>query len=413
MKDVQYPITVGVSNSSNSFEAGQQAAQMALDQLRSSETVAWTLAFCGGRHDPTLFIQGLRAQLGQVKIVGGAAIGTITNDSLGYSGYECALAAFPAAMPEPTVIVVDSLNRDELEAGRQLGAKLRDTAGDGDTVLLFYDSVRAGPPPVLYVGSRLMDGIYQGLAGKPLQLIGAGTMSNFQMTDSYIFAGCQELKHGVVAVVLPGVLQSHTTIMHGCIPVSSFLEITKIDGPVIYQLDGRPALAVLMEMLGQGPAFPARENLSLVVTLGQKQGDLYATYDESSYVNRLIISSNLEDGSVTLFEADFQVGDSIQIMARDNQMMTESVRKQTETLLNSLGTHRPILALYIDCAGRSSGFSGAEIEEASVLQAALGPELPLLGFYSGVEIAPLLGRSRPLDWTGVLTLFSLKTKDDR
>jgi len=29
----------------------------------------------------------------------------------------------------------------------------------------------------------------------------------------------------------------------------------------------------------------------------------------------------------------------------------------------------------------------------------------LLGFYSGVEIAPFLGRSRGLDWTGVLLLF--------
>ena len=30
---------------------------------------------------------------------------------------------------------------------------------------------------------------------------------------------------------------------------------------------------------------------------------------------------------------------------------------------------------------------------------------PLLGFYSGVEIAPFEGYSRPLDWTGVLALL--------
>ena len=35
-------------------------------------------------------------------------------------------------------------------------------------------------------------------------------------------------------------------------------------------------------------------------------------------------------------------------------------------------------------------------------------EVPLLGFYSGVEIAPLMGRAQPLDWTGVLTLFALR-----
>jgi hypothetical protein len=29
-----------------------------------------------------------------------------------------------------------------------------------------------------------------------------------------------------------------------------------------------------------------------------------------------------------------------------------------------------------------------------------------LGFYSGVEIAPLMGRSRGLDWTGVLVVIA-------
>jgi small ligand-binding sensory domain FIST len=87
--------------------------------------------------------------------------------------------------------------------------------------------------------------------------------------------------------------------------------------------------------------------------------------------------------------------------------MLESVQKRTRQLLAALDHEKPIFALYVDCAGRSSAFSGAELEEASLLQAELGLELPLLGFYSGVEIAPLLGRSRPLDWTGVLTLFTL------
>jgi hypothetical protein len=31
--------------------------------------------------------------------------------------------------------------------------------------------------------------------------------------------------------------------------------------------------------------------------------------------------------------------------------------------------------------------------------------VPLLGFYSGVEVAPVRGASRGLDWTGVLLLL--------
>jgi len=408
MMDKQNMICTGMSQVPDSAQVGQEAARMAMDLLGHDESVAWTLAFCGGRHDSEAVLQGLREQLGEVKIVGGAAVGTITNSAIGYTGYECAVAAFPSSIPEPAILVAGGLDAGEIETGRQLGTRLRDSADEGDTVLLFYDSVRAGPPPVLYVGSRLLDGLYEGLAGKHLSLIGAGTVGDFQMTKSYVFDAQQGVKHTAVAVVLPSVLRSHTTIMHGCIPVSSFLEITRIDGPVVYELNGRPTMDVLMEMLGQEQSTLAEGNLSLVVTLGEKHGDLFAPYDESAYVNRLIISSNPEDGSVTLFEADFQVGTKIQIMSRDNQMMVESVHNRTRELLSSLGGVAPIFAFYIDCAGRACAFSGAEVEEASALQAELGQQIPLLGFYSGVEIAPLLGRSRPLDWTGVLTLFTLQ-----
>jgi len=399
-------VGIGMSKNPDPSVAGQQAARMATDRLGLNGTVAWALAFCGGRHDGDAVLQALRADLGAVEIVGGAAIGTIINDKLAYTGYECAVAAFSTTVPKPAIIVTNDLNKGETEAGHKLGNQLRQITNEGDTVLLFYDSVRSGPPPELYVANQLMDGIYQGLDGKQLKLIGAGTVGDFQLTRSHIFDGCQEVKHTAVAVALPSVWQSHTTIMHGCIPVSSFLEITKIDGPVVYELEGRPALQVLLEMLDQEPDSPLTDNLSLVVTLGQKHGDPFAPYDEANYVNRLIISSNPVDGSVTLFEADFQVGTKVQIMSRHNQMMLESVEKRTRELLASVGQMKPVFALYIDCAGRSSGFSGAEIEEAGILQAELGPDIPLLGFYSGVEIAPLLGRSRPLDWTGVLTLFT-------
>ncbi len=35
----------------------------------------------------------------------------------------------------------------------------------------------------------------------------------------------------------------------------------------------------------------------------------------------------------------------------------------------------------------------------------LPPGVPFGGFYSGVEVAPFDGYSRPLDWTGVLVVL--------
>jgi hypothetical protein len=391
----------------DSVEAAKQAADMIIRQLEPGETPGWALAFCGGRHDRHILLRGLRSAFGGIDIVGGSAVGTITGQSLGYSGYECAVAVFLVSSEKPAFITLDGLDRNETDTGRRLGTQLRETAKPGDTVFVFYDSIRKSPPPELAMGSRLMDGMAEGLAGMELVVVGAGTIGDFQMSDSFVFDGRRAVKHAVVAAVLPSEWQSRTTIMHGCMPVSPFMEITRIEGAVLYELDGRPALDMLLDLSG-GARDPG--NLSLSMTIGEKHGDLYAPYDESLYVNRLILGSNPAEGSVTLFEADFHPGTKIQIMSRDNQLMLESVSGRTRRLIEDLAPQQPFFALYIDCAGRSRAFSGAETEEASLVQQALGEQVPLLGFYSGVEIAPLLGRSRPLDWTGVLTLLTMGTR---
>ncbi len=400
-------IGVGTSQDVDGISAGQQIADTALANLDAGRP-AWTLVFCGGRHQEQDLLRGLRSKLGDIDIVGGSAVGAITHPLLGYGGYECAAAVFSSELPKPSIVVERGLDVDEAEAGERLGAKLREVVGDGNTVLLFYDSIRSGPPPVLNVGSRLMDGIYAGLAGKPLTIVGAGMAGDLQLRRSYAFDGVSSAKQAVVAIALPPQFRSHTTIMHGCRPIGSFLEITRIDGPVVYELNGRPALEVLTEMFGQERPIAEDMNVSLSLTLGQKHGDPHAPYDESAYINRLIISTDREAGTITLFEADFSVGARVQIMLRDNETMVDSARERTRELVASVQPTKPSLALYVDCAGRTGAFSGADVEEAAAVRDALGAQTPLLGFYSGVEIAPLLGRSRPLDWTGVLTLLAIE-----
>ena len=52
--------------------------------------------------------------------------------------------------------------------------------------------------------------------------------------------------------------------------------------------------------------------------------------------------------------------------------------------------------------------SGTDEEEASVVTKTLIDRVPFMGFYSGVEIAPIRQRSQPLDWTGVLTTLKVQ-----
>jgi len=398
---------IGFADIRDSFEAGKQAAQHAVMKAGFTDT-SLTLAFCTGKHNYQACFEGIRAEVGDAPILGGPAVGIITNDELGYDGYQVGVAVLPGCLSVDVGKALD-VNKSEQDAGRRLGADLVPYRNPGEKlILLFYDSIKVSPPPapLLNVSSYLLDGVLQGIGSGPPPIVGAGLLGTFTFDRGALFCGSRVAEQCASAALLSGDLAVSVTIMHGCKPMSDYHTITKINGPVVYEIDGRPALEVIDDLLGSRD-WQSKLPL-LLVTLGVNHGEKYAPYDETHYVNRLIVGIVPEDKAIVLFEADFEEGSEFQFMRRNARLMQESARRGTSRAVAEITErrHQPFFALYIDCAGRSAGFSGAEREEAAIVQEILGPEIPLLGFYSGVEIAPLLGRSRGLDWTGVLLILS-------
>ncbi len=363
------------------------------------------LVFCGGKHDAVTVFSALRSAFAGIPIVGGSAAGAMTRAELGYSGLEIGLLAFTDGAVSPRLHVTHGLLDSEAKAGEALARAVSRDAHDGATVLLFFDSVASTVPTRLHPASALVEGFHAGLGDRKVNLIGGGMLVDINFSDGWVFDGDGVCKHAAMALIFPPTVAADTVVLHGCRPVSSFMEITRIEGAVVYELDGEAALTVIERMLGLRIGSTDGSNLSLVATLGEKHGDPFAPYDENNYVNRLILGCDRANGSITLFEPDFHVGTMVQIMSRDNALMLDSARDGTAAMS---GRHRgsgAFLGLYIDCAGRASARSGALREEAELVMRGMNPAFPLLGFYSGVEIAPFAGYSRPLDWTGVLTVL--------
>ena len=331
----------------------------------------------------------------------------ICSGQFGYSGLEIGILAIASAALCPKLHLTRGLLAGEIQAGEELGRAVAEQAEEGAVVLLLFDSVASLSPRRLHYASAIVEGFNAGLGGTTISLVGGGLLTDINIQDGWIFDGTGVCKHAAAALVFPPEIKAETVILHGCRPVSSFMEITRIEGAVVFELDGEPALGVLERMLGLRIGSSDGGDLSLIATLGEKYGDPFADYDENAYVNRLILMADRAQGSITLFEPDFKVGTKVQIMARDNALMLESVRHGTKSVLSKTRGKHSLFGLYIDCAGRASGRSGAAQEEAGLMMENFDPALPLLGFYSGVEIAPIQGYSRPLDWTGVLTVVTL------
>jgi len=397
---------VGYVDITDSLEAGRQCAEKAMSNGSLSQS-DFTVAFCGGNHDPINFLKAVREVVGESTLIGGTAVGVITNEKSSYGGYEGGVAVVSSDSMRFDAVSVGGLKEGEERAGEELGRQLAGRSEeDSQAILLFYDSVKSTPPLTVNLASQLIKGVERGLGGPHAPVLGGGMIKDYQWSGSHVFANDLAMQQHAVGVVISGDCQVHHAISHGCEPASDYHTITSIEGPVVRELDGRPALDVIEDIIGAGAARDWQQ-YSLLVTLGANySSDPYGDFDENQYVNRLIAAANPDDGSVILFESDFGPGERVQIMRRSNEHMLSSARQMSNDVLGSVGSSDPFLALYIDCAGRTSGFSGAGAEEGAIIQETIGAQMPLLGFYSGVEIAPFMGGSRALDWTGVLIVLS-------
>jgi small ligand-binding sensory domain FIST len=344
-------------------------------------------------------------------VLGGSAIGVLTNDRLSYEGAPAAVAVLGGGLPLRGIAAAGGVDGGEREAGRQLGARLAESgARDAAALLLFYDSIRrpatASSPPAMNASRPLIAGLAEGLPGCP-PVVGAGVLGDYGFGPTWQFCGDAARRQHAVGALLGPSARTVVQVMHGCTPMDGVAHVlTRVEGDVIHEIDGRPAADRIDDVYGSREWRSQRPVNRLA--LGVPQGDRHRLLGEDGYVNRLITGVLPDGKAVGLFEADLDDGAEVVFMLRDPALMIESARAASEAAVARMRRDggRPWFGLYIDCAGRAAVASRTASEEAAEVQAVMNREgVPLLGFYSGVEVAPMRDGSRGLDWTGVLLLL--------
>ena len=403
-------VGIGYDNQKNSISLGKKVAENAIKNGKIERPVLM-IAFCSGQVYHEEYFKGLQIVVGnQVPIIGGSAIGIITNESLSYEGHTAGAAIIESETIQLRVASADGLDKNEKLAGQKLAKKLSDSI-DGRILLIFYDSIKNPPtettPPAINASPLLIEGIEETLKSN-VPIIGGGLIGDYEFSHTKQFCGSYVDNQSVVGTLLGGNFNPYFRIMHGCTPKDGIYHtITKIEGSVLYEVDGKSVVDMIDDQYGnkdwrsQVPV----ERLTIGVNYGEKFGDI----KEENFVNRLITGVLPNGEGIVLFEPDLKEGSKIMFMLRNNKMMIESAKKNSSELLEKIiaNGEKPVFGLYIDCAGRAGKVSEALTEEASEVQNVFNQyNTPLLGFYSGVEVAPLLGKSRGLDWTGVLLVFA-------
>lgn len=400
-------VAVGYSDHPDSISAGRQAAQMALREGNREQPCDVVMLFGTARHDQQLLRSAVVSVVGkQCSIYGGGAAGVITNEYFGYAGDQVGLACIWLEESSCTVFSEAGLEKSEKDTGERLGKRLQEAGITKDTsMLLFYDAIdRSGGDMRLLLATWLLEGLEKGLGFLP-ELMGAGLQGDHACTATMQYTDKGLEAHTAISMAFSEDICIDHIIMHGCRPASPYYTVTKADGSVILEINGKPAIAFIDEVLDSAIA---PEQYPFFLLFGLNHGDPWGEYDENNYASRLCLDIDQARGGIVMFEPDMVEGVEFQIMFRSLDL--HYMKPKIEALFAQLDGRTPTFALYIDCAGRCAGYGGIDTEDALVVQQAVGKEIPLLGIYTGAEIAPMGGRSRGLDLTGVFCLFSKRQK---
>lgn len=156
-------------------------------------------------------------------------------------------------------------------------------------------------------------------------------------------------------------------------------KITKSKGNILYELDGKPALNLYKNYLGdQAGGLPATGllfPLSVQITAN------------SLPVVRTLLGVSEEDQSMT-FAGDIPEGSTAQLMKANFEKIIEGACDAAEATQTGLNADAE-LAILISCVGRKLILGQRIEEEVEGVRDILGEKTALTGFYSYGEISPL------------------------
>ena len=400
-------VGVGYSDNPDSVFAGRQASRSAIQNAGRTEPCDLVLLFATARHNQQVLRKEVAAVVGNShNIYGGGAVGIITNDQFGYAGDQVGVACIWLDGSECTMLTETGLLESEMATGERLGKKLAEIGTKQDSpVMLFYDAVDKGENDLrLLMATWILEGLEKGLGFLP-DLTGAGMQGDHVCSSTQQYLGEEMGDHSAFAMTFSDDIRMDSIIMHGCRPASPYYTVTKAEGSVILEINGKPAISFMDELVG--PSITP-EDYPFFLLFGINHGERWGDYNENNYASRLCLDIDKERGGIVMFEPDMVEGTQFQLMIRSLDL--DYMKPRINEFFEKLDDRELIFSMYIDCAGRCAGYGGIEMEDAVVIQEAVKDRVPLLGLYTGVEIGSIGGRPRGLDWTGVFCVFS-KYKD--
>ena len=248
-------------------------------------------------------------------------------------------------------------------------------------------------------GSDLARGLASGVA-EGVSITGGLSGDSTNFAETWVVADDGAGPQRVAAVGFYGDdLRVGYASMGGWEPFGPVRTITRAEGNVLYELDGRSALDLYKTYLGEHAGQLPSAALLFPIVVSQEQG--------GEGVVRTVLSVDEQQKSMT-FAGDIPQDGTAQLMKTNVDDLVDGATAAAEASLGGLGDRRPDLALLVSCVGRKLVMKQRIEEEVEAVRDVFGRDTKIAGFYSYGELCPFRqgGDCRLHNQTMTITAFA-------
>lgn len=374
----------GRSATDESYEAGREAALGAHDGF-GSDRVDFCQVFCSTEYDYDAVIAGIREVVGaDAELIGCSATGAFTEGA----GLDANVVVSLVASDTHRFFtgvgtgLSDNVSRAVREAVDDLP-----TAVDGYpylSAITLHDGLRG-------VGERLALTTQQRL-GPNVSFVGGAASDDFRLANTHVFVNDDVVDDGVAVALVASKKRPVITVDHGHEPITGPYEVTRADGSVVYELDGRPAFDVWEDAVRErarelfdvdvdelSPSDPKSAMMRGAFEFGIDQG--------TNYKMRWPMAV---DGDALVFAVDIPEGTTLRVMYGSPENQVESARTAARQAVETAGDTAIAGGFVYDCACRAIILDDAFSDAVAAVDEELG--VPFTGFETYGEMCMQLGQ---------------------
>jgi hypothetical protein len=391
---------VGMSHHHSPSIAGYEAAEKALENagVRKPDFV---FMFATVGYEQRSLLQAVREATGGAPLCGCSGEGTIDGDDADESDFSVVVMAISSDELRWHNGLATGLGTDSLTAGQRVAQDLASELGaDAVGLFTFPDGLTANV-------DQFLAGLEGNLSSERFLPIWGGTPADSltrSARQTYQYCDDEVVTDGVSYALLSGEALPVWAIDVAYVPIGGERTVTRSQGNVIYEIDGKPALEVFQEYL---------PDPTLVDDWGSFANSLALSFRAPSYIKdeeyvaRALLTANKAEGSVNL-ATEVQEGTSVWMSSRDKEKTTTGLDRMAAQIKQELGGAQPRLVLHFDCTARGKVMfrDKEKLQLLRQLRQAVGPEAPWAGFYTFGEIGPVGKHNCYHNYTAVVLALS-------